>query len=94
MSASTEILMSRNALEQDIILFQRFVPIETSRGVYQSTDTGSHRDYNFAKMSPSREGCERITLNGIPMGAMFVDNVIKDEKRARILTIRTCPDRC
>ena len=30
-------------------------------------------------MSPSREGCERNTLNGIPMEAMFVD-VIKDRE--------------
>lgn len=77
----TEILMSRcNALEQDDnSAFRDSFPLKL-HGVYTKAQIQvAIETSTLQKMSPSREGCERNTLNGIPMEAMFVD-VIKDRE--------------
>lgn len=84
--------MSRcNALEQDDnSAFRDSFPLKL-HGVYTKAQIQvAIETSTLQKMSPSREGCERNTLNGIPMEAMFVD-VIRIEKRAQILTIRILP---
>ena len=71
----TEILMSRcNALEQDDnSAFRDSFPLKL-HGVYTKAQIQvAIETSTLQKMSPSREGCERNTLNGIPMEAMFVD---------------------
>lgn len=77
----TEILMSRcNALEQDDnSAFRDSFPLKL-HGVYTKAQIQvAIETSTLQKMSSSREGCERNTLNGIPMEAMFVD-VIKDRE--------------
>lgn len=77
----TEIMMLRcNALEQDDnSAFSRSFPLRL-HGVYTKAQIQvAIGTSTLQKMSSNREGCERNTLDGIPMEAMFVD-IIKDRE--------------
>ena len=77
----TEVMMARcNALEkEDNSIFKDTFPLQL-HGVYTKAQIQvAIGTSNLAKMSSGREGCERNTLDGIPMEAMFVD-IIKDRE--------------
>lgn len=77
----TEIMMSRcNALEQeDNSAFRETFPLKL-HGIYTKAQIQvAIGTSTLSKMSSSREGCERNTIAGIPMEAMFVD-IIKDRE--------------
>lgn len=76
-----EVLLSRcNALEmEDNSAFKDIFPLKL-HGVYTKAQIQvAIGTSSLEKMSSSREGCERNTIQGIPMEAMFVD-VIKDRE--------------
>ena len=76
-----EVLLARcNALEmEDNSAFKDIFPLKL-HGVYTKAQIQvAIGTSSLEKMSSSREGCERNTIQGIPMEAMFVD-VIKDRE--------------
>ena len=77
----TEVMMARcNALEEeDNSVFKKTFPLKL-HGVYTKAQIQvAIGTSTIARKSSGREGCERNTLNGVPMEAMFVD-IIKDRE--------------